>query len=85
MTSFGFKLLFISAATLKRIGMECYLPRLSGANKVSLFLAESLVRHLLQCASDARLRKKKKLAALSMLHKAKKAYYACDVTRFLVP
>ena len=28
---------------------------------------------------------KKKLAALSMLHKAKKAYYACDVIRFLVP
>ena len=27
----------------------------------------------------------KKLAALSMLHKAKKAYYACDVIRFLVP
>ena len=25
--------------------------------------------------------KKKKLAALSMLHKAKKAYYACDVIR----
>ena len=24
---------------------------------------------------------KKKLAALSMLHKAKKAYYACDVIR----
>ena len=29
--------------------------------------------------------KKKRLAALSMLHKAKKAYYACDVIRFLVP
>jgi len=29
--------------------------------------------------------KKKKLAALSMLHKAKKAYYAYDVIRFLVP
>ena len=28
---------------------------------------------------------KKRLAALSMLHKAKKAYYACDVIRFLVP
>ena len=28
---------------------------------------------------------KRKLAALSMLHKAKKAYYACDVIRFLVP
>ena len=28
---------------------------------------------------------KKKLAALSMLHKAQKAYYACDVIRFLVP
>jgi len=27
----------------------------------------------------------KKLAALSVLHKAKKAYYACDVIRFLVP
>ena len=27
----------------------------------------------------------KKLAALSMLHKAKKAYYACDVIQFLVP
>ena len=27
----------------------------------------------------------KKLAGLSMLHKAKKAYYACDVIRFLVP
>ena len=29
--------------------------------------------------------KQKKLAALSMLHKAKKAYYACDLIRFLVP
>ena len=28
---------------------------------------------------------KKKLAALSMVHKAKKAYYACDVIQFLVP
>jgi hypothetical protein len=28
---------------------------------------------------------KERLAALSMLHKAKKAYYACDVIRFLVP
>jgi hypothetical protein len=28
---------------------------------------------------------KKKLAALSMLHKAKKAYYACDVIQVLVP
>jgi len=27
----------------------------------------------------------KRLAALSMLHKAKKAYYAFDVIRFLVP
>ena len=27
----------------------------------------------------------KRLAALSMLHKAKKAYYACDVIQFLVP
>ena len=27
----------------------------------------------------------KKLAALSMLHKTKKAYYACDMIRFLVP
>jgi len=39
----------MSAATLKPIRLECYLPRQSGANKVSLFRAESLVRHLLQC------------------------------------
>ena len=39
-----------SAATLKPIRLECYLPRLSGANKVSLFVADSLVRHLLQYA-----------------------------------
>jgi hypothetical protein len=29
---------------------ECYLPRLSGVNKVSLFRADSLARYLLQCA-----------------------------------
>ena len=28
---------------------------------------------------------KERLASLSMLHKAKKAYYACDVIRFIVP
>ena len=35
--------------------------------------------------TNTELYKKKKLAALSMLHKAKKAYYACDVIRFFVP
>jgi len=43
-------LLFMSAATLKPIRPECYLPQLSGANKVSLFRADSLARYLLQCA-----------------------------------
>ena len=43
-------LLFMSAATLKPIRLECYLPRLSGAKKVSLFRAVSLARHLLQHA-----------------------------------
>jgi hypothetical protein len=42
-------LLFMSAATLKPIRLERYLPRLSGANKVSLFRADSLARYLLQC------------------------------------
>ena len=42
----------MSAATLKPIRLECYLPRLSGANKVSLFRADSLDRYLLQCAKD---------------------------------
>jgi hypothetical protein len=32
----------MSAATLKPIRLECYLPRLSGANNVSLFRADSL-------------------------------------------
>ena len=40
------------AATLKPIRLECYLLRLSGANKVSLFRADSLDRYLLQCAWD---------------------------------
>jgi hypothetical protein len=40
----------MSAATMKPIRLECYLPRLSGANKVSLFRADSLARYLLQCA-----------------------------------
>jgi len=40
-------------ATLKPIRLECYLPRLSGANKVSLFRADSLARDLLQCAQDS--------------------------------
>jgi hypothetical protein len=35
----------MSAATLKTIRLECYLPRLSGANKVSLFRADSLARY----------------------------------------
>jgi hypothetical protein len=46
-------LLFMSAATLKPIRLECYLPRLSGANKVSLFQVESLARYPLQCAQDS--------------------------------
>jgi hypothetical protein len=41
------------AATLKRIRLECYLPRLSGANKLSLFRADSLARYLLQCSKDS--------------------------------
>jgi hypothetical protein len=40
----------MSAATLKPIRLECYLPQLSGANRVSLFQADSLARYLLQCA-----------------------------------
>ena len=39
----------MSAATLKPIRLECYLPRLSGANKASSFRTDSLVRRLLQC------------------------------------
>jgi hypothetical protein len=41
------------AATLKPIRLECYLPRLYGANKVSLFPADSLARYLLQRAQDS--------------------------------
>jgi hypothetical protein len=37
------------AATLKPIRLECCLSRLSGANKVNLFGADSLARYLLQC------------------------------------
>jgi len=40
----------MSAATLKPIRLEYYLRRLSGANKVSLFRADSLARYLLQFA-----------------------------------
>jgi len=40
----------MSAATLKPIRLECYFPQLPGANKVSLFRADSLDRYLLQCA-----------------------------------
>ena len=40
----------MSAATLKPIRLECYIARLPGANKMSLFRADSLVRYLLQCA-----------------------------------
>ena len=47
-------LLFMSAATSKLIRLECHLPRLSSANKVSLFPADSLTRYLLQCAWDSR-------------------------------
>jgi len=43
----------MSAATLKPIRLECYLPRQSGANKVSLFRADSLTRYLQQCALDS--------------------------------
>ena len=46
-------LLFMSVATLKLIRLECYLPRLSGTNKVSLFQADSLVRYLPQCAKNS--------------------------------
>jgi hypothetical protein len=41
------------AATLKPIRLQCYLTRLSGANKVSLFRADSLARYLLQCVLDS--------------------------------
>ena len=40
-------------ATLKPIRLECYLPRLPGANKASFFRADSLAKHLLQCAKDS--------------------------------
>jgi hypothetical protein len=40
-------------AALKPMRLECYLPRMSGANKVSLFRADSLARYLLQCAWDS--------------------------------
>jgi hypothetical protein len=43
----------MSDTTLKPIQLECYLPRLSGANKVSLFRADSLARYLLQCALNS--------------------------------
>jgi hypothetical protein len=33
--------------------MECYLPRLSGVNKVILFRDDSLARYLLHCAEDS--------------------------------
>ena len=36
-------LLFTSVATLKLMWLECYLPQLSGADKVSLFWVNSLV------------------------------------------
>jgi hypothetical protein len=35
------------AATLKPVRLEYYLPRLSGANKVSLFRTDTLARYLL--------------------------------------
>jgi hypothetical protein len=41
------------ADAIKPIRLECYLPRLSGVNKVSLFRADSLARYLLQCAWDS--------------------------------
>ena len=41
------------AAAVKPIRLECYLPRLSGANKVSVFRADSLATYLLQCAWDS--------------------------------
>jgi hypothetical protein len=37
-------LLFMSTATLKPMRLECYLTRLSGVNKVSLFRADSMAR-----------------------------------------
>ena len=38
----------MSAAKMKPLRLECYLPRLAGANKVILFRADSLVTHLLK-------------------------------------
>jgi hypothetical protein len=43
----------MTAATLKPIRLECYLPRLPGANRVSLFRADSLARYLLHCVQDS--------------------------------
>jgi len=43
----------MSAAGLKPIQPESYLPRLSGTNTVSLFRAHSLVIYLLQCTWDS--------------------------------
>ena len=43
----------MSTATQKPIRLECYLPRLSGDNKVGLFRADSLARYVLQCAWDS--------------------------------
>jgi hypothetical protein len=41
------------AAILKPIRLECYLPRLTDANKVSLFRADNLARYLQQCAYNS--------------------------------
>ena len=43
----------MSAATQKPIRLECFLPGLSGSNKVSLFRADILARYLLRCAQDS--------------------------------
>ena len=60
-------LLFMSAATSKLIRLECHLPRLSGANKVSLFPADNMARYLLQYAWDSRVVARHKTYLIELL------------------
>jgi hypothetical protein len=70
----------MSAATLKPIRLECCLPRLSGANKVSLFRADSLARHLLQSAYDSSvIVMDKPVVGLNVAHKFAAMYAQTNV------
>jgi hypothetical protein len=75
----------MSAATLKPIRLECYLPRLPGDNKASLFQADRPDRYLLQCAWESSVVAMDKTCLIELVRDVTRGYTETDTTGMLSP